>query len=478
MKNNKLTVGSKLGKWRLAKVIAQTPHSLVWQVVEANGTTGALKLVRDTSKKEAVGRFADEIAALHACQDISGVLPLLDSHVPTEGSQGETAWLVTAHAVSLSDEANFTLEETVRLCLSLAETLDQMHGRGYSHRDIKPSNIFRFADKWCLGDFGLVDFPGKQGLTQNGRRLGPALYIAPEMLNEASEAIGKSADVYSLGKLLWKLATAQRYPVPGVHQRSVPALTISAVYPNVGAGALDVLLESMTLYDPAARLSMAAVHAELREWLAPAPNSESLTDLRYLRNRIDAITEGHQQQQERRQLLEAAADQARATTFKAFSKVMAQIKTELEAAVSRVSISAPSGGNAHFYRALPGQEKIGSDDNIWMFEFRLEAEIIANGKRGQLKGGVNLGIRRLPGSTLHDINAQVLAAAGYVVDADRVESGVRRKLPTIAWVEAAQFRFGHPSETVAVESLKAALLRNLRPAVEGLIFQFEALDAE
>jgi serine/threonine protein kinase len=116
-----------------------------------------------------------------------------------------------------------------------------MHARGYSHRDIKPNNIFKFNEVWCLGDFGLVDFSEKGELTRKGEKLGPALYIAPEMLNEAAHADGTRADVYSLAKLLWKLATGQKYPLQGMHSRNVPGMTISGSVRGKNTGALDAL---------------------------------------------------------------------------------------------------------------------------------------------------------------------------------------------------------------------------------------------
>ena len=78
--------------------------------------------------------------------------------------------------------------------------------------------MFLLDEKWILGDFGLATFPDKPALTQEGRKLGPLHYLAPEMLNEPTTALGGPADVYSLGKTLWVAATGQRYPLPGEHR--------------------------------------------------------------------------------------------------------------------------------------------------------------------------------------------------------------------------------------------------------------------
>jgi serine/threonine protein kinase len=89
----------------------------------------------------------------------------------------------------LSDDLK--LDEAVGICISLATTLAAMHARGHSHRDLKPGNILRLNDDWCLGDFGLADFPDKAAVTKEGEKLGPQNYMAPEMLLNAG---GDAAD--------------------------------------------------------------------------------------------------------------------------------------------------------------------------------------------------------------------------------------------------------------------------------------------
>lgn len=95
-------------------------------------------------------------------------------------------------------------DECLRLGLALATALDHLHRHGLVHRDIKPSNIVFVNGIPKLADIGLVthveatvSFVGTEG------------YVPPEGPGTAQ------ADIYSLGKVLYEMATGrdrQDYP--------------------------------------------------------------------------------------------------------------------------------------------------------------------------------------------------------------------------------------------------------------------------
>lgn len=144
---------------------------------------------------------------------------------------------------------------------------------------MKPENLFHFDGRWSVGDFGLAHFQGKAHVTQTGERIGPVHYIAPEMLNTASESDGRSADVFSLAKTLWVLASGQAYPLPGEYTETISAFRISS-YVTVGrTGALDALLLACTRFDPRSRPTMDQFAAELTAWLAPTAPSRARISL-------------------------------------------------------------------------------------------------------------------------------------------------------------------------------------------------------
>ena len=76
------------------------------------------------------------------------------------------------------------------------------------HRDIKPQNIFvsEYGD-YKLGDFGIAKTVEK---TSGGTKIGTYKYMAPEVYHD--EPYGASADIYSLGLVLYWMLNERRMP--------------------------------------------------------------------------------------------------------------------------------------------------------------------------------------------------------------------------------------------------------------------------
>lgn len=287
--------GDQLGVWNLVRPLegGRGGNGTVWEVDDGTGRRVALKYLHRT-RGDGPARFAREVEAMRNCSDVSGVMPIYDSDID---STIPVQWYTMPLAEPLSRVASAldSLQAIVEVCRSLASTLANLHARGYSHRDIKPENIFRLEGEWYLGDFGLVDHAENASLTPNDKKLGPTFYIAPEMLNSPTNADGRAADVYSLAKLLWKLATGQNYPNPGRHDRYRPAMTISAWTEDEAAVPLDALIDSMTDEDPTVRPSMDLVEEELARWLKRGALQLETTppNLADIAGKLSSMTESH-----------------------------------------------------------------------------------------------------------------------------------------------------------------------------------------
>ena len=81
--------------------------------------------------------------------------------------------------------------------LRLAEALHHLHEGGLAHRDVKPSNVIFVNGKAKLADIGLVAARGQRTF------VGTEGFVPPEGPGSAQ------ADVYSLGKVLYELATGK-----------------------------------------------------------------------------------------------------------------------------------------------------------------------------------------------------------------------------------------------------------------------------
>lgn len=252
------------GSYQLVELLGAGGNGEVWRA-DGPGGEVAVKLLkkRRSAPADAVPRFLREIEALQRLKDTHGVLPLLD--VDADPANSPRAWFAMPIATTMRDQLgnNATLRD---MCLAVSEVsaaLDRVHKKGFVHRDIKPDNLYWYQTHWCLGDFGLADFQDAEPLTQSHRKLGPAYYIAPEMLNNPKDADGTCADVYSLGKTLWVLATGQNYPVPGVHDPTYRGTAVASYQDDHRAAGVDELLRRMTQLDPVDRPTADVVAREL-----------------------------------------------------------------------------------------------------------------------------------------------------------------------------------------------------------------------
>ncbi|HEY5944381.1 MAG TPA: protein kinase, partial [Kofleriaceae bacterium] len=97
-----------------------------------------------------------------------------------------------------------------QMCAGLAAA----HGTGVVHRDLKPDNVLieRGTDRVVITDFGIARGSEDPSVTQVGAVVGTPRYMAPEQL--AGREVDARADLFSLGVILFELATGTR-PWPG-----------------------------------------------------------------------------------------------------------------------------------------------------------------------------------------------------------------------------------------------------------------------
>jgi len=103
------------------------------------------------------------------------------------------------------------VEETVGMCVQVAEALGYAHRQGITHRDIKPSNIILTPDNRIkLTDFGIarIEDPDAAQQTQAGDILGTPVYMAPEQVM-GQMADGRT-DLYALGVIVYEMVVGKR----------------------------------------------------------------------------------------------------------------------------------------------------------------------------------------------------------------------------------------------------------------------------
>lgn len=100
-----------------------------------------------------------------------------------------------------------TPREAAELLISIARALEHAHQNGIVHRDMKPANVLLATEGTPkVADFGIAKRLNVETmLTQTGAIIGTPTYMAPEQAEGNSRHVGPTADVYSLGAILYEL---------------------------------------------------------------------------------------------------------------------------------------------------------------------------------------------------------------------------------------------------------------------------------
>jgi len=295
-------VGDCLGPWRLLREIGAGGMGRVFEVERADGRytqRAALKrLVPELAHPAFVGRFERERQIMAALEH-PHIARLLDGGSSADG----LPWLVMEYVDGAPIDRwcarqRLPLRERLRLVAAVCDAVDHAHRHLVVHRDLKPSNVLVGEDGVPhLVDFGIAALlgPGATGgaLTEAfGPRLLTPRYASPEQL--AGAPIGVASDVYSLGVLLYELASGSApYESDGLSPEAMaarirgsdpPALRIAARrahardpdpprWPRERLPAeLDWIVRRALKPEPAARYrSAAALAADLRALLAHRP---------------------------------------------------------------------------------------------------------------------------------------------------------------------------------------------------------------
>lgn len=334
--------GDRFGEWTLIgdKAVGAGGNGVVWRCKKSGDIIGAIKFFNredirrrfpdkpdEVDKREQ--RFREETVFLTREARRPGILPLIDSHLmyPSSSKNG-VLWFVMPWAVpfpKLSGEEN--LQELVGKFQIIATTLADLHAEGKWHRDIHPDNLFLYDGKPVIGDFGLVDYPDKKAITGDDERIGARNYVAPELREYAEHKQADKADVYSLAKCFWVIASGKKVPPDHQLRLETKELRVSTYCPHMYSGSLDILLQKSTEYDPHLRPTMKEFAAELSEWLKVGIVSQPTSlDLSALAKECHGVFDtGISAERSQRQLIQNAS-----AVLVSFNRTIEQIGNEMQ----------------------------------------------------------------------------------------------------------------------------------------------------
>jgi serine/threonine protein kinase len=200
------------GYRRIRRLAAGPVSELYLAESEQAGALVVLKVARDQQIEneldQSFRRFLQEYEIVQRIRH-PGVVKLYDL-----GVSDQHAYLVMEYFrngdLRRRMRSPLTPSDALKICVSIARTLESIHAAGVLHRDLKPGNVMiRDDGSLALIDFGLAkDAALALQVTDHGMIFGTPHYMSPEQGH--GEPIDARSDLYSLGVMLYEMLTRQK----------------------------------------------------------------------------------------------------------------------------------------------------------------------------------------------------------------------------------------------------------------------------
>lgn len=217
-----LAPGTRLGPYEIVTLVGTGGMGEVYKARDTRlGRTVAIKVLPPgfASDPERRRRFEQEARAASALNHPHIVT--IHSIEETEGVPFFTMEYVEGRTLAqMIPSRGLPFEELLRIAIPLTDAVGAAHQRGILHRDLKPANVMVTADgRVKVLDFGLAKLKEAVGqadsgskiaadATSEGQILDTVAYMSPEQAE--GKGLDERSDVFSLGILLYEMATGQR----------------------------------------------------------------------------------------------------------------------------------------------------------------------------------------------------------------------------------------------------------------------------
>lgn len=166
----------------------------------------------DRYYKDIVDNISKEIMLMETLKGTTNIVNIEDFEI--EKRDNEVGWDILIRMELLNDLNDYfkgksgPITDLLKVGIDLCTALEFCYRDGIIHRDIKPENIFvNKYDDFKLGDFGIAR---QYQANLNMSMRGTPFYAAPEMFEGGQ--YDHTADIYSLGLVLYRLFNANKLP--------------------------------------------------------------------------------------------------------------------------------------------------------------------------------------------------------------------------------------------------------------------------
>jgi serine/threonine protein kinase len=240
--------------WKIERSLSEGGQGWTYLVRRETVENDSLFVLKRLKNRNRADRFVAEIKALKTLSH-PGILSIVETG-EADGMPYYVAEYCENGDLSKWEPTETTLLEKVKLFHQIVDAVSAAHAAKIIHRDLKPFNILvRANGSVAVGDFGLCihlkDLDGR--LTTLNEPVGPRNYMAPELEDGRVEDPEPSADVYSLGKLLYFILTRRSFSRE--KHRAAPFDLLRPDHGTSDAGIHFVydLLDKTIVADPKAR---------------------------------------------------------------------------------------------------------------------------------------------------------------------------------------------------------------------------------
>jgi tRNA A-37 threonylcarbamoyl transferase component Bud32 len=254
-------IGRTIGSYRIRRLLGEGGMGAVYLAEHpAIGSRVAIKFLHRqfAADKRIVERFYNEARAVNVIGH-DNILKILDLDVTADGRP----YIVMEylHGRLLQDLVDprrpLPLEVAGPILLQVCEALQAAHDRRIVHRDLKPGNVHLTVHRGRKNVVKLVDFGiarvddgagASAGKTRTGLVLGTPAYMSPEQARGRSERIDGRSDVYSLGCMMFQMATGSvPFPEAGFGEVVVGHLQLPPPRPRKLAKGIPEAYEAVIL---------------------------------------------------------------------------------------------------------------------------------------------------------------------------------------------------------------------------------------